>query len=157
MKLATDRGIISAKLENDELFFVCWTGFASFTAYFSMYLLRKPFTAGAFNQQFFFGIDYKIALVIAQVIGYAFSKFAGIKIIAELHPAKRVRMFLLFFSVAWLALLGFSLTPPAWGPAWLFINGLPLGMIWGIVFTYCEGRRMTEVITLLLPATRDFL
>jgi hypothetical protein len=28
----------------------------------------------------------------------------------------------------------------------LFLNGLPLGMIWGLVFGYMEGRRVSEVI-----------
>ena len=32
----------------------------------------------------------------------------------------------------------------------LFLNGLPLGMIWGIVFSYIEGRKRTDFIALVL-------
>jgi hypothetical protein len=30
--------------------------------------------------------------------------------------------------------------------AFLFLNGLPLGMVWGMVFGYLEGRKFTEVL-----------
>ena len=28
----------------------------------------------------------------------------------------------------------------------MLLNGLPLGMIWGLVFSYLEGRRQTELL-----------
>ncbi|MEL6276754.1 MAG: DUF5690 family protein, partial [Bacteroidota bacterium] len=34
--------------------------------------------------------------------------------------------------------------------ACLFLNGLPLGMIWGIVFSYLEGRQSTELLGAIL-------
>ena len=35
----------------------------------------------------------------------------------------------------------------------LFFNGLPLGMIWGLVFGYMEGRRVSEVLGAVLCAS----
>ena len=35
----------------------------------------------------------------------------------------------------------------------LFLNGLPLGMIWGLVFGYMEGRRVSEVLGSILCAS----
>ncbi|MEM1319195.1 MAG: DUF5690 family protein [Bacteroidota bacterium] len=141
---------LQRRLQQSDLAFGIWTGLAAFCAYFCMYMYRKPYTAGTYEGMELWGIDYKVILVIAQVIGYALSKFIGIKVIAELKHGRRLALFLVFISVAWLALVGFAFTPMRWGPLWLFINGLPLGMIWGILFTYCEGRKLTEVITVLI-------
>ncbi len=117
-----------------------------------MYMYRKPFTAGTYESMELWGVDYKIVLVIAQVLGYALSKFAGIRIISELDYTRRIRLFLLLIAFAWLALVGFAFLPPAWGPVMLFINGMPLGLIWGIVFTFCEGRHFTEILTVFISA-----
>ncbi len=132
--------------------FGLWAGLASFLAYFCMYLYRKPYAAGTFAEMTWGGLDYKLVLIIAQVIGYATSKFIGIKVISELRPERRIVLFLSLIILAWLALVGLAFSPPAWGPFWMLLNGLPLGMIWGIVFTYCEGRKLTEVLTVFLAA-----
>ncbi len=96
------------------------------------------------------GMQYKIAIVIAQVAGYALSKFLGIGLIAALKPGRRAFMLLILLSIAALALLGFAMSPPVWGLFWMFLNGLPLGMMWGVVFSYLEGRRVTEALAALL-------
>ena len=72
-------------------------------------------------------------LVIAQVIGYTLSKFFGIKIIAELPPQRRIAGIVLLIAIAEAALLGFALTPPPYSFIFLFVNGLPLGMVFGMV------------------------
>ena len=66
--------------------FIAYGGVVAFCAYFSMYAFRKPFSAATYEDVagWTFVLDYKIALVIAQVLGYALSKFIGIKVIAEL-------------------------------------------------------------------------
>jgi hypothetical protein len=108
-----------------------------------MYGFRKPFTAGSYP-----GIDgtqdFKVWLVAAQVIGYTISKFAGIRVIAEMRPQNRTRTLLGLIAFAEIALLGFALVPPPWNIACLFLNGLPLGMVFGLVLGFLEGRRMTE-------------
>lgn len=123
-------------------------GLAGFCAYFSMYAFRKPFTAATFDAVpgWHFLLDYKIALVLAQVIGYALSKMIGVKVISEMPPTRRGIAILVLIGAAWLALIGFAVIPAPWNVSMLFLNGLPLGMIWGLVFGYMEGRRVSEVI-----------
>ncbi len=120
-----------------------WCVVAAFGTYACMYGFRKPFTAGSYP-----GIDgtqdLKVWLVAAQVIGYTISKFAGIRVIAEMRPGQRTRTLLGLIAFAELALLGFALVPAPWNIACLFLNGLPLGMVFGLVLGFLEGRRMTE-------------
>jgi hypothetical protein len=111
-----------------------------------MYAFRKPFTAGLFEGLTYFGVDYKILLVTFQLIGYASSKLIGIRFISELDKSKRVYLILGLVSISWIALLLFSLTPAPYNAIFLFFNGLPLGLIWGIVFSYLEGRKLTELL-----------
>ncbi|WP_419869373.1 DUF5690 family protein [Chryseobacterium sp. CT-SW4] len=122
----------------------------AFGVYFCMYGFRKPFTVASFEGLSYFGIDYKVLIIIAQVIGYFISKFMGIRFISELKPEKRLFYLFLFIGIAELALLGFALVPAPYNIAFMFLNGLPLGMIWGIVFSYIEGRKTTEIIGLFL-------
>ena len=113
-----------------------------------MYAFRKPFTVGTFeNYAGWDGqVDFKIALVLAQVFGYAMSKFIGIKVISEMQPGKRAVSILALVVTAEIALIAFALVPGYWKLVALFFNGLPLGMIWGLVFSYLEGRRVTEIL-----------
>ena len=73
---------------------------AAFGTYFCMYAFRKPFAVGMYQGYELWGIDYKIVLVISQVLGYTLSKFTGIKIIAEMAPQRRISAILL--CVVWL-------------------------------------------------------
>lgn len=128
--------------------FAFYAATAAFCAYFAMYSFRKPFAVGTFEgAEAIGGVDFKIAIIISQVIGYALSKFIGIKVIAELKHRRRPWLMIGFPTIALLALVGFGLSEDsAWSLFWLFLNGLPLGMIWGVVFSYLEGRRNTEVL-----------
>lgn len=130
-------------------------GSAGFAAYFAMYAFRKPFTAATFENVpgWHFALDYKIALIVAQVAGYALSKFVGIKVVSEIQPRHRAAAILGMIGVAWLALLGFALIPAPWNIAMLFINGIPLGMIWGLVYGFMEGRRTSEVLASMMCAS----
>src|SRR5262249_25685274 len=83
---------------------------------------------------------------IAQVCGYMVSKFAGIRFIAEIEPHRRVRSLLIQIALAELSLFLFAITPPPWSAIWLFANGLMLGMIFGLVMGFLEGRRHTEAL-----------
>ncbi|MDN5480499.1 MAG: DUF5690 family protein, partial [Chryseobacterium sp.] len=123
---------------------------AAFGVYFCMYGFRKPFTVASFEGLAYFGVDYKILIIIAQAVGYFISKFIGIKFISELKPEKRIVYLLAFIGVSELALLGFAAVPAPYNIVFMFINGIPLGMIWGIVFSYIEGRKTTEIIGLFL-------
>ncbi|WP_284330282.1 DUF5690 family protein [Dyella flagellata] len=121
-------------------------GGAAFLAYASMYAFRKPFTAASFEGMYLAGVDYKVWLVIAQVLGYMLSKVRGITWIAEIQRQRRARTMAGLIGFSWLALLGFALVPAPWNIPFLFLNGLPLGMVWGVLFGYLEGRRGTELM-----------
>jgi MFS family permease len=108
-----------------------------------MYAFRKPFSAATYHVG---DVDFKVILVIAQSLGYMISKFSGIKIISEMRSHGRGIGILALTGIAALALLLFAITPYPYSAVFLFINGLPLGMIWGLVFSYIEGRRSTEFI-----------
>lgn len=127
-------------------------GLAAFAVYFCMYAFRKPFTVAKYEDLDLFGIDYKVVLIICQVIGYAISKFFGIKFISELRAGQRATYIIGCIAVAGLALLGFALTPAPYNAVFLLINGLPLGLIWGLVFSYLEGRQATEIMAAILSS-----
>lgn len=135
--------------------FTIFAGLAGFCAYFAMYAFRKPFSAATFDAVPGWNVllDYKIALVLAQVAGYALSKMIGVKVISEIDPARRGRAILGLIGLSWLALVAFAVVPAPWNVAALFLNGLPLGMIWGLVFGYMEGRRVSEVLGAILCAS----
>lgn len=121
-----------------------WCVLASFGTYACMYGFRKPFTAASYVGTEW-GDALKVWYVTAQVLGYTVSKFIGIKVVSEMPRARRARALLGLIGIAHLALLGFALTPAPWGLVWLFCNGLPLGMVFGLVLGFLEGRRMTEL------------
>jgi hypothetical protein len=123
-----------------------WLVLAAFSTYFCMYAFRKPFTAGTFEGLTLWGIDYKILLVSAQVFGYAASKGLGIKIISETRPHQRAGRILLLIGLSEVALVAFALVPPPYNWVLLFFNGLPLGMVYGLVFGVLEGRRITDLL-----------
>lgn len=133
--------------------FILQASLAAFGTYFCMYAFRKPFTVATFSDLAFWGIDYKILLIIAQILGYTLSKFLGIKIISEMKLKGRVFYLIGFILFAELALLGFAIIPAPYNIICLFLNGLPLGMIWGIVFSYIEGRKVTELLGVILSSS----
>lgn len=139
----------------NPILFTAVAGLAGFAAYFSMYAFRKPFSVALFAAVpgWRFALDYKIALVLAQVLGYALSKLIGVKIIAEITPQKRATAILGLIALSWLALLLFALVPAPWNVMAMFLNGLPLGLIWGLVFGFMEGRRTSEVLGAILCAS----
>lgn len=140
---------------SSPLAFTVFASLAGFATYFSMYAFRKPFAAATFGHidGWDFTLDFKISLVIAQVLGYAASKFIGIKVIAQMRSAGRARAILGLIGASWIALVLFAVLPPLFKVAALFVNGLCLGMIWGLVFGYMEGRRTSEILGAVLCAS----
>jgi len=130
--------------------FIVVAGLFSFVAYCCIYAFRKPFTAGTYADLELWGIQFKIVLVTAQVAGYALSKFIGIRIISGMTPQRRTTYLFGLVGVAGLSLLGFAVTPFPWNAVWMFVNGIPLGMAWGLIFSYLEGRRVTEALAAIL-------
>lgn len=129
-----------------QIWFTLYASVAVFLVYTCIYSFRKTFTAATFSGQEFAGVSYKSWLVIAQVVGYALSKFIGIKVIAELKSTSRATGILLMSGLAVASWFFFAITPAPYNIIFLFTNGMPLGLIWGMVLGYLEGRRVTEVL-----------
>ena len=141
------------KIKAQEFRFVIFAALAAFITYLSMYAFRKPFSAGTFDGLSIWGIDYKILLIISQLVGYTFSKYLGIKIISELNHNSRTKTLLVLMGTAWIMLLLFAIIPYPYNFPFMFLNGLPLGMIWGVVFSYIEGRRYTELLGAVMASS----
>ncbi len=126
---------------------------AAFSTYFCMYAFRKPFSAGTFEGLEMFGLGLKSVLVISQGLGYMVSKFIGIKVISEMKSDHRGRAIIGLIAFAELTLVGFAYAPIQIKPLFLFLNGLPLGMVFGLVLGYLEGRKQTEFLSAVLCAS----
>jgi Family of unknown function (DUF5690) len=133
-----------------KIFSTLFIGLVAFMTYACMYGIRKPFTVAEFHGLTLWGMDYKALLIISQVVGYALSKFIGIKVISEMKRSSRAVSIVLLTGIAECALILFSIVRPPFNIIFLFLNGLPLGMIWGLVFSYLEGRRTTEILGTVL-------
>src|SRR6266566_290368 len=121
---------------------------AAFSTYFCMYAFRKPFAAAKFEGEFFLGttVALKTAIVISQIIGYALSKYIGIKVCSEVSATRRAITLVTLIVWAELALIAYGLVPNNFKVIAIFFNGLPLGMVWGLVVWYLEGRRTSELL-----------
>ncbi len=117
-----------------------------FLAYTMIFGFRKSFTVATFDGITVAGYSYKTILVIAQVLGYMLAKFYGVKYISELKRTGRGAIILLLTGISWLSWLFFALVPAPYNIVFLFVNGFPLGMLWGVVFSYVEGRKGTDFI-----------
>ena len=119
----------------------------AFATYFCMYAFRKPFGAATFEGlEFLWGINLKTAFVIGQIIGYTLSKYYGCKYCSEISRSQQAKALVLMIVIAETALLGFALLPGNLKVLAIFINGLPLGMVWGLVSRYLEGRKTAELL-----------
>jgi len=118
----------------------------AFCLYTCVYAFRKTFSVATFDGLAYAGISYKVWLVMFQVVGYALSKFAGIKLISELKATSRAIGIVLMVLIAGISWLFFAIVPPPFNIVFLFTNGFPLGLVWGMIFGYMEGRRYTEVL-----------
>ncbi len=140
---------ISQWLKNaPTVMFMSYAVVAAFTTYFCMYGFRKAFAVASYENQpdVFGGMEIKAALIISQLIGYASSKYIGVKFLSELHPHRRARVLVLSILAAEGALFLFGVLPSYGKVVAIFFNGLPLGIVWGLVFSYLEGRKTSEVL-----------
>jgi len=132
--------------QTNRFWFSLYATLVAFCLYTCIFAFRKTFTVGTFEGLAYLGVSYKVWLIIAQVIGYGLAKFIGIKVISELPAFQRAKGIIIMISIAGLSWLFFAITPAPYNIIFLFTNGLPLGMGWGLVFGYLEGRRVTEVL-----------
>jgi hypothetical protein len=151
------RSTLTEKLQHTNAFwFTLYASVTAFCLYTCIYAFRKTFTAATFEGLTYAGYSYKVWLVTFQVLGYAMAKFFGIKFIAELKPQSRTSGIILMVTIAGIAWLLFALVPQPYNIIFLFVNGFPLGLVWGMVFGFLEGRRMTEVLGAALSVSFIF-
>ncbi|MDR6196477.1 hypothetical protein QE357_003529 [Siphonobacter sp. BAB-5404] len=140
------KAILRTRQFDNSIFLTLWLTLAAFGTYFCMFAFRKPFAAATFNGLQLWGIDYKIVLVVMQILGYATAKGIGIKFISEAQPKDRSKYILIVIGIAEVALLLFGIIPYPYNCFLLFINGLALGLVYGLVFGFLEGRRITDLL-----------
>ncbi|MCA9261747.1 MAG: hypothetical protein KDA61_21165, partial [Planctomycetales bacterium] len=122
--------------------------------YFCMYAFRKPFAAAAYEGTWLslpwgghrVELQLKTTFVISQIIGYAASKYVGVKVCSEARRGQRRTLLVALILAAEAALVLFALVPRPWKAAALLLNGFPLGMVWGLVVQYLEGRRTSDLL-----------
>ena len=149
---------VTARLERSPApAFAAYAIAAAFATYFCMYAFRKPFAVARFDGDvMLFGlvpVGYKILLIVSQVIGYCSSKFIGIKVVSEMGGARRALAICACIGLAEFALLLFAIVPAPYDALCMMLNGLPLGMVWGLVFGFLEGRKLSELLGAGLSAS----
>src|SRR5688572_14538247 len=132
--------------QTNSFWFSLYAAVMGFCLYTFVYAFRKTFSVATFEGIIYAGISYKVWLVVFQVVGYALSKFVGIKVISELKASSRAIGILLMVGIAGISWLFFAMVPAPYNIIFLFTNGFPLGLVWGMIFGYLEGRRYTEVL-----------
>ncbi|HLX91095.1 MAG TPA: DUF5690 family protein [Puia sp.] len=147
---------IATTQKKNQTLVALYAAIITFLTYATVYGFRKGFTVCTFEGISFAGISYKTWLVISQVVGYTMSKFFGIKFIAELKRIGRGKLILFLTGISWAGLFLFAIVPAPYNIAFMFVNGFPLGMIWGIVFSYVEGRKATDFIGAALAVSFIF-
>lgn len=132
------------------------TLFASLTAFFTylcFYPFRRAYTAALYEDLVFFGVQFKILIITAQVLGFAVSKGLGIKFVSEMQPKYRSRNLLLIAALSLLAYFFFALTPAPYNLLFIFAASLPLGMVYGTTLGFLEGRKSTDLLVAVLTAS----
>jgi MFS family permease len=145
-----------AHIKGNSLQIGLYAAITVFLTYTMVFGFRKSFTVATFDGMTIAGYSYKTVLVISQMLGYMLAKFYGIKYISELKRHGRGKIILVLTLIAWLSWLFFAVIPAPYNILFLFINGFPLGMLWGVVFSYVEGRRSTDFIGATLAVSFIF-
>lgn len=147
---------IIANKQLRSILFILWAGGTALLTYSLIYALRKPYTAALYDGLELFGIDYKVVVTTIQILGYLTAKFIGIKLISELRRENRFRFFLLSVLLAELSLVAFGAIEAPYNAFAMFFNGLSLGCMWGVIFSFIEGRRFTDVLASMLGVSMVF-
>lgn len=133
--------------------FTVFASLAAFFTYLCFYPFRRAYTAATYDDLYFLGIHYKILIITAQVLGFAVSKGLGIKYVSEMRPTNRARNLILIILLSWVCYLFFALAPAPYNLFFIFLASLPLGMVYGIMLGFLEGRRVTDLLVAVLTAS----
>lgn len=149
---------VSAWLAHQPQWIVCaFALLPAFSTYMCMYGYRKAYTALTYEGMApVASIDFKTLAVVLQLLGYATSKVLATKFSSEASYRERVRNVLLLVGLSEGSLLCFAIMPAPFNLPFLFLNGLPLGMVWSMLFGLLEGRRITEFLALSMASSQIF-
>lgn len=136
---------LSGHLSSRPRLLAAYTCVVAFLTYASVFAYRKAFTVATFEGMSIGPFTYQTSLIISQVMGYMLSKFYGIYFISSMRRTRRWVFVAAMVGVSWACHLVFALTPDWVGLACFFVNGFMLGFLWGVVFSYVEGRRTTDL------------
>ena len=126
---------------------------AAFCTYLCFYPFRRAYTAATFEELYFWGVHFKILIITAQVLGFAVSKGIGVKVVSEMKPENRAKGLLLFTGLSWICMLFFGLTPAPYNLIFVFLGSLPLGLFYGVILGFLEGRKSTDLLVAALTAS----
>lgn len=133
--------------------FTLFAGVTAFFTYMCFYPFRRAYTAATYEELSFWGVNFKILIITAQVLGFAVSKGLGIKYVSEMLPAKRSRNLLVMIALSWVCYLFFALVPAPFNLIFIFMASLPLGMVYGTILGFLEGRKTTDLLVAVLTAS----
>ena len=140
-------------LTNNQHITTLFASIAAFCTYLCFYPFRRAYTAATFNDLYFWGVHFKILIITAQVLGFAISKGIGVKIVSEMQAKDRPRNLLIITAVSWLCMVFFGLTPAPFNLIFVLLASLPLGLFYGIILGFLEGRRVTDLLVAVLTAS----
>jgi Family of unknown function (DUF5690) len=131
-----------------------WFGTALGVGYFCSYFWRFPVFVVSGIPGVAVGdgkqLSLKTLMALAQILGYLLAKFPAIRVVTAFDRSKRV------WLLPVLCASGVLFVPGGFGvlagvSPWLqvlsvFVGALPGSWLWGVLMTYTEGRRSTEVL-----------
>jgi hypothetical protein len=128
-------------------------GLSAFFTYLCFYPFRRAYTAATFQDLYFWGVHFKILIITAQVLGFAISKGIGVKIVSEMLPRNRARNLLIITAISWFFMVMFAITPAPYNLIFVLLASLPLGLFYGIILGFLEGRQITDLLVAILTAS----
>jgi hypothetical protein len=140
-------------LGRNPVYFTLFASVTAFLTYLCFYPFRRAYTAATYEDLAFWGVNYKILIITAQVLGFAVSKGLGIKYVSEMPPAHRSRNLIIIIILSWICYLLFALVPAPYNLFFIFLASLPLGMVYGTMLGFLEGRKVTELLVAVLTAS----
>ena len=137
---------LTQKLDQSQIFLAIYASIIIFLVYTCNYVYRKTFSAATYSGEEIWGMDAKMLFVLFQIIGYCISKFITVRILPAMQKENRSYYIIIPLAISELALIGFGALPDTLKPIAILISALPLGFIYGVVFSYIEGRRISEIL-----------
>lgn len=120
---------------------------SAFVTYYCMYAFRKPFAVLKFEGAWFGGeVALKSAVVVSQLVGYVAAKFLGTRVCSGLRREDTFKALVSCIGVALVSLALLGVLPSNWAFLAMILNGLSLGMVWGMVMRPLEGRGQSELL-----------